>query len=190
MHGKGTKYNRRSIRLPDFDYSSPYCYYVTICTYRFRKIFGRVLDGVMLLSATGMVAHEEWDRSGEIRPELLLDEWVVMPDHIHGLVTITGSAAHKLSDEEKMQTGIPAPAGFLSSPKKTRSLSSFVGGYKSIVTSRIRKQTKQPDLRVWQRNYYERIVRDEVELERFRNYIRNNPKIHHGRIPCAPTIFR
>jgi putative transposase len=81
-------HHRRSIRLPDYDYSSPGAYFITICTPRIELLFGDVVEGEMALNQWGQIAHEQWLASEEIRHELKLDAFVVMPNHIHGIVWI------------------------------------------------------------------------------------------------------
>jgi putative transposase len=81
-------HHRRSIRLPGYDYSSPGAYFITICTPRIELLFGDVVEGEMALNQWGQIAHEQWLASEEIRHELKLDAFVVMPNHIHGIVWI------------------------------------------------------------------------------------------------------
>ncbi len=89
MHPKG----RRSIRLRGFDYAQPGGYFVTICSYRKQPLFGEVVDGEVIFSTAGEIVREEWFRTAEIRENITLfdDEFVVMPDHIHGIIHITPS---------------------------------------------------------------------------------------------------
>jgi REP element-mobilizing transposase RayT len=119
-----------------------------------------VADGVVLLSEAGRIAEEEWLRTAEKRPYVTLDTHVVMPHHVHGLIIIG----------EHANNATPHPAG-----SKSHSLPSIVGGFKSASSRRIAVLSGSYRSAVWQRSYYERIVRDIGELNRIRKYIANNP---------------
>ena len=81
-------YNRRTIRLKEFDYSQIGYYYITICTLDRSKLFGRIIDNKMILNEYGIIAHTEWKRTADIRINVELDEFIIMPDHIHGIIII------------------------------------------------------------------------------------------------------
>jgi REP element-mobilizing transposase RayT len=163
---------RRSIRLPGFDYSQSGAYFVTICTYRRQTIFGWVRKGAVELDALGAIAEEEWLRSVEIRAEIDLDEYVVMPNHLHGIVVIEKQVGLE-------QSGVVGPTGRSALRRcgpVPRSLGAMVAGYKSAVTKRIHTETAELDLKIWQRNYCERVIRNERELNAIRRYIQQNPR--------------
>ncbi len=157
---------RRSIRLEGYDYSRPGAYFVTLCTHNRECLFGEIADDTMLLNSYGQIAEEEWLRSAEIRAEVEMDVFVVMPNHVHGIVWMKERGA---VDAAQWAHG-RAPLR-----RQRRSLGSLVAGFKSGVTRRVNALRCSPGGRVWQRNYYERIVRDEGELERIRQYIIDNP---------------
>jgi REP element-mobilizing transposase RayT len=150
------RHNRRSIRLRGFDYASPGAYFVTLNVKHRRPIFGTLRDGVMHLNDIGRIVHEEWVRSSDIRPEVVLDEFVIMPNHMHMIVWIRDA------------NGIRA-----------RPLGNIIGGFKSSVSRRIQDEinhgSTRPSESIWQRNYHEIIVRDERALRNFRDYIIENP---------------
>lgn len=152
--------NRRSPRLAAFDYRRPGAYFVTICTRGKRCLLGRVAEGEVLLSEAGRIAEEEWLRTAERRPYVVLDTQVVMPNHIHGLIII----------REHALDALPALAC-----AQSHSLSSIVGGFKSASSRRIALLSRDYRSAIWQRSYYERIVRDIDELNTVREYIANNP---------------
>jgi len=167
--------HRQTNRLPGRDYSRRGCYYVTICTRDRACLFGEVRDGEMRLNGYGQVAHDEWYRSADIRAELALDAFVVMPNHVHGIVFIDG------------QEGDPPVAPTLINGPRPRSLGSFIAGYKSSVTRRIGRAQAgvgatggSPSLgkprTVWQRNYHDHIVRNGIGLSKIRRYIQDNPR--------------
>ena len=163
------RYRRRSIRLPGHDYTQPGAYFVTICTYNREPLFGQVVDGKMVMNAFGRIVWEEWFRTAQVRPnvELFEDEFVVMPNHIHGIIWIVGEpvgATRRVAPTDGHPRG-PVPG----------SIGAIVGQFKSIVTKRINQMRGTPGARVWQRNYYERIIRNERALNAIRRYIAENP---------------
>jgi putative transposase len=164
------KHHRRSIRLPNYDYSQTGIYFVTICTHQKQCLFGEIRDGKMSLNQIGQIVAQEWLNSSKIRQEIELDEWIIMPNHLHGIVVITDNGAYHLGAYHAplRENGLRQ--------RKPRSLSSFVGGFKSSVTKRIKPMCEQPNSIVWQRNYYETIVRDDRQLNNIREYIINNPQ--------------
>jgi REP element-mobilizing transposase RayT len=137
-------------------------------------LFGRVVDGEMRLNEFGEIVREEWFRSTDIRAEIELfpTEFVVMPNHIHGIVWIVETddpvvvGAHGHAPLQRDRAPLQRPP---------RSLGSFIAGFKSVVTKRINILRGMPGARVWQRNYYERIIRDERALNAIRRYIIANP---------------
>jgi REP element-mobilizing transposase RayT len=167
-----TKYHRRSIRLTEFDYSQPGAYFVTLATYQRAELFGRTVDGGMQSNRQGEIVKEEWFASANIRKEIRLypEEFVVMPNHIHGIVWIEDvpnvGATGQSPLQMKQQTHPHGPA-----PK---SLASFIVGFKSSITKRIRNEFG--GVGVWQRNYYEHIIRNEKEWDVIRRYIESNPQ--------------
>jgi putative transposase len=146
---------RRTIRLGRTEQCEG-VYFVTICTAGRKHIFGEVIDGLVNLSPAGLIAQEEWLRTSTVRPDVILDEFIFMPNHMHALVYVP-----------------PSPPGYRAhcrAPlhRPPRSLASLVAQYKAAVTRRL----KRP---VWQRNYFEHAVRDGRELDIYRKYIRDNP---------------
>lgn len=153
--------HRRSIRLKGYDYSQVGAYFITVCAQNRECLFGSVVDGEMRLNGAGTIVADEWLKTTMIRDEIELDEWVVMPNHFHGIVWINH---HRRGDWPVAPTG-PQP----------RSLGSLMAGFKSAVTKRINENRQTPGEKIWQRNYYEHIIRNESELNRIREYIVNNP---------------
>ena len=145
--------NRRSIRLPGYDYSSAGMYFITLVAHSRACIFGDIRDDGSHLSELGRLAHDEWLGTAIIRNEIGLGAFVLMPNHLHAIVQINCSAAlddaHQMVDETDRERA-RMPAG----PAKG-SLAALVSGYKSAVTRHSRDALGNPDFRVWQRNYYE-----------------------------------
>lgn len=158
-----TAHGRRSIRLKDYDYSQSGAYFVTVCTQNRECLFGEITDGEMVLNEFGKIVADEWIKTGEIRDEIELDAWVVMPNHFHGIVIICRGD----------RPVAPTPAA-LPGPRP-KSIGSLMSGFKSAVTKRINEIRNTPGISVWQRNYYEHIIRNEKSLENIRNYIIYNP---------------
>ncbi len=155
---------RRSLRLPRFNYIRQGAYFVTVCTNGRQLLFGEVIDGEVEveLNELGRIAAEEWLKSAQVRIEIELDAWVVMPNHVHGIVIITDD--HCRGDRPV------APSG-----PRSGSLGAMIAGFKSATTKRINTMRGTPGASVWQRNYYEHVIRNESALDRIRQYIAENP---------------
>ena len=117
----------------------------------------------MVLNDIGKIVADEWIKTGDIRDEIELDAWVVMPNHFHGIVMI------RRGDRPVAPTPTPLPG------PRPKSIGSLMSGFKSAVTKRINKIRQTPGISVWQRNFYEHIIRNETELGNIRQYIINNP---------------
>jgi len=179
------KHHRRSIRLKNYDYASSGTYFVTIVTHGRQCLFGQIVDGQMRLNECGEIVRDEWFASIKIRNEITLfeNEFVIMPNHIHGIVWIgltdvvaVNYVGANIVGMNVVGTNVGATGRSpLRNGPKNKSLSSFIAGYKSAVTKQINIIRKTPGTPVWQRNYYEHIIGNETELLRIRQYIANNP---------------
>lgn len=178
--------HRRSIRLRDYDYTQCGAYFVTICAHERHGIFGRVIDGEMICNEWGHIVHEEWNQTAILRPYVELDAFVVMPNHVHGIILIDGGytvGAQYIGGQRIGAQYIGAQCIAPLHPKRgatpqnvaPTSLGAIVRGFKSAVTRRINRLPNAPEHPIWQRNYYEHIIRDEESLNRIRTYITNNP---------------
>ena len=160
-------HHRHSIRLAGYDYSQSGVYYVTICTRDRVCLFGGVADGETILNDFGKTVAVSWEWLGTRYDHVELDEWVVMPNHIHGIILIVdddnGSQFDRRGGSRTAPTGQRKPIGRL------------IGAFKTVSTKRINERCHTPGAIVWQRNYYEHIIRDETELNRIREYIAANP---------------
>ena len=157
-----------SLRLRSHDYGSTGAYFVTLCTCRRERLFGEIVDGDVRLNDTGRIVVSEWLRSAAIRPEIDLDAFVVMPNHLHGIVVIDAP----VGATDRVGAHGRAP---LHPRRPSRSLGSFVAGFKSAATTRVNALRGTPRAPLWQRNYHDRVIRDEDELNRIRTYINDNP---------------
>jgi REP element-mobilizing transposase RayT len=126
----------------------------------------------MPLNDAGKIVADEWTKTAEIRQEIEMDEWVVMPNHLHGIVVITGDSvgAHGHASLQKRQG--PGDRALCRSPK---SIGAMIAGFKSATTKRINEFRQTPGVKLWQRNYCEHVIRNEHDLAEIREYIHNNP---------------
>ncbi len=172
------KHHRKSMRLKDYDYSAAGAYFVTICSHNRDCIFGDIVNGKMYLSQFGDILESEWLQSREIRKEVELDIYQVMPNHFHAIVFIADLPENRIHRGETDAVGANgrSPLPDSSRPRmRPKSLSSLMAGFKSAVMLRINQIRKTPGVPVWQRNYWDRIIRNEKELFKIRQYIINNP---------------
>lgn len=182
--------HRQSRRLAEWDYTYPAAYFVTICTHERGCLFGYISDGIMHINPFGRVATEEWHRSEALRAEVYLDAFVVMPNHVHGIVVIAPPDAEAPTNPRgydvrvapaastaEIDADAVASTGRSTLPKgpAPRSLSAFISGYKSVVTKRINQARGTPGAPIWQRNYQDHIIRTEQAWHRIRRYIETNP---------------
>jgi putative transposase len=171
-HFDPMRHHRRSIRLKGYDYTAVGIYYVIICSYRYQYLFSEVADNKMSLNDTGTIAEACWLAMPEHFPGVSLDEWIIMPNHIHGIIVINEEESVRATHASPVhiQSSSPMPAG----PKR-RSVGAIVGSFKLDAAKLINEQRGTPGATVWQRNYYEHIVRDEADLVRIQLYITANP---------------
>jgi putative transposase len=169
---------RRSIRLKGYDYSQPGGYFVTLCTKDKTHIFGLVEEESMTLSKIGKIAKECWLDIPHNFRNVELDEWIIMPNHLHGIIFIHNWRRGEAFAEDNNQMKPPtANASPLRRPKGTtpKSLSAIIQNFKSVSTRRVNQLQGTPGHSLWQRGYYDRIIRNEKELDRIRCYIEDNP---------------
>ncbi|MCD6286142.1 MAG: transposase [Anaerolineae bacterium] len=157
------RHHRRSIRLRGWDYAGSGVYFVTVCTYRRRCLFGNVVDGEIRLNPVGRLVDGIWRHNLTKRADVSLDAVQVMPNHVHAVIVMAG--ADRVEMAATGQDGTIPPG----------SLGAVVGNLKTVCTRRVNKMRGTPGAPLWQRNYWERIVRDEEELARIRTYIVSNP---------------
>ena len=188
--------NRRSIRLKNYDYSSKGQYFITLCTANRKNIFGEIQQGEIHLNTFGRIADEEWKKTPEIRKNISLGEYIIMPNHFHCILRID----YKLSDKGRENIGK------FYSPSQT--IGAIIRGFKGATTKRInnliREMKENPEGEldegeldtgelqfaptraknfaltgkgsIWQRDYYEHIIKTERAFYNISNYIINNPK--------------
>jgi putative transposase len=169
------RHHRRSIRLKDYDYTQAGAYFITICSWGRECLFGDVVDRQMILNEFGQIIEREWLQTGIVRSNVVLDTYIVMPNHIHGIIALNdivgatrrvvqNRAIHRIAPTEK-------PIRLISD-----SIGAIIGQFKSVVTKQINKIRNAPGVPVWQRNYYEHVIRNEDEMNRIREYVINNSR--------------
>ena len=217
------RHRRRSMRLKGYDYSQAGAYFVTICTQGRACLFGEVVDGEMRLNDAGRMVVAEWERLPALFSNVVLDAFVVMPNHIHGIVILTdpaddatdgataigatisgattGGATTRVAPTTAGDDATPVGAGLVPAPSTPApstpaqsvpapstpdpstpapTLGDVIGAFKSRVTVEYARGVRTfgwtPfDRRLWQRNYYEHIIRNEETLNCIRRYIAENP---------------
>jgi REP element-mobilizing transposase RayT len=194
---------RRSIRLPDFDYTRPGAYFVTMCAYERACFFGEVVDGVMRVNELGEIVQQTWDALPDHYSHVELDQFITMPNHVHGVIVLkdgndvgathappamlTGDghggvgAGFKPARNTNSDIVIGEPhkrAGCKPAPTPAGNRHGFpeiVRAFKTFSARRINAFHQTPDHPVWQRNYYEHVIRDDRDLAAIRDYIAGNP---------------
>ena len=202
------KQGRRSIRLKGWDYRSPGWYFVTVCTQNRECLFGDIKNGAMQINPAGKIIEKEWQDLASRFDFMELDEYIIMPNHIHAILEIIGRGEscirpasgnhhsescirpeHRLrfigfgrSQGSPLQSKFPDPSEDHGRPNgtETKSLGRIIQTFKSKTTHHYIQalndfNLKPFNIRLWQRNYYEHIIRNETELNQIRQYIYNNP---------------
>ena len=160
-----------SLRLQGFDYSQSTSYFITICTHNREYILGEIENSLMTASFAGKIVWECWlDLPSHYR-NTILDEFIIMPNHFHGIIILTDNNPN------------PVGAGFKPAPSLAQdnntivnhSLSEIIRGFKTFSSKRINEQRRTRGIHVWQRGFHDRIIHNENELYAIRNYIKENP---------------
>jgi putative transposase len=155
-------HHRRSIRLKDYDYAQPGAYFVTLCTHQRDCLFGTIKEGNMIPSHTGDIVASCWHDLPTHYPHVETDAFVVIPNHAHGIII--------LRHPDDVGAGLkPAPTS------KRHGLTEIVRAFKTFSARRANVARNALGVHLWQRNYYEHIIRDEHDLQTVREYITNNP---------------
>jgi REP element-mobilizing transposase RayT len=185
-----TLQNRQTTRLKTHNYAGKGVYFLTLCVEGREPLFGTIENGEMKLNAFGKIVAEEWEKSAEIRDNIFMGEYIIMPDHFHGIIEITN---------QKIKEGDALPGEF-KSPSNT--IGAIIRGFKGASTKRIKStlfctgewqfaphewqfappetelkilKRMNPNKSIWQRNYHDKIIRDPQHYENTINYIKNNP---------------
>ena len=151
-------HHRRSIRLRGYDYSQPGKYHVTICTAGKEHLLGEVVEGEMHPNELGERVALCWKWLAQHYSYIDLDEWIVMPNHVHGIIIITNREG-----------------GSRTAPTRRKTLGSLIGAFKTVSTEDVNELRGTPGRTLWQRDFYDHIIRNEDELNKIREYIQTNP---------------
>lgn len=156
--------SRRSLRLGGYDYAHAGAYFVTVCTEGKVCLFGEIVRDEMEWSHMGRIVHETWVALPEHYVDVRLDAFVVMPNHVHGVIVLTESSVGAGLRPARVPNTVRQP------------LSEVVRAFKGFSARRINELRGTPGKPVWQRGYYEHVIRDEDEWRRVREYIANNAR--------------
>src|SRR5574341_312980 len=172
------KHHRRSIRLPEYDYSQAGAYYVTIVAWHRECLFGEVVGGEMKLNRYGEIVKHAWFDLTRHYPHVSLGAFVIMPNHVHGIIVL---------NEDRRGGSVAGndvlPSDLEPRPYKTikrHALPEIVRAFKSFSARRINILRRTQGIPVWQRNYYEHVIRDEKDLQNKTDYIETNPMLWDG----------
>jgi len=195
-------HHRQSIRLRDYDYARAGAYFVTVCAFQRECAFGEVVDGQVVLNEMGEIVRDEWMKTANFRVYVQLDEFVIMPNHFHAVLWIKDvGATHRVAqvgnrhaeDQTKNRPNdnrathrVAPTAGPVSG-----SIGAIIGQFKSAATKRINACRNTPGIPAWQRNYFERVIRDDRELENIRQiHRRQSGEMGRGRESPHPVQQR
>lgn len=181
-------HHRRSIRLQGYDYSQNGAYFITLCAQDRKSIFGKIVNGEMQLSPFGIIVRDEWLKTAEMRKNIEMDEFVIMPNHFHGIIVIDDrgwarlemNGAADLDGTGTLQRAPTLPTREQFGKPTSNTIPTIIRGYKAAVTKQINTIQinagvyNKPE-RIWQKNYYEHVIRNEVSLNKIREYIMSNP---------------
>lgn len=178
MSDQPNERHRRSLRLKGYDYSQAGAYFVTVCAYDKECLFGEIENGVMRLNEYGEIVASEWMRSAEVRLEIECGEFVVMPNHFHGIVRIVGAYGNTPLSRDDQQRAYCHGRAYCHTPLRSpsRNIGAMVRGFKGAASRRINQIRNTPGALVWQRNYYEHVIRDDADYNCIAEYVANNPQ--------------
>ena len=158
--------DRRSVRLPEYDYAQAGAYFVSVCSAARECIFGQITDENMVPNAFGRIVEDEWLKTQSLRPGIVIDAYVVMPNHFHGILWIM---------DDPSGTARRAPTVERFAAPTVRSLPTIIRAFKSSTTRSINRLRATLGGAFWQRGFHDRVIRNERELTAKREYILNNP---------------
>ncbi len=167
--------NRKSNRLQHHDYSQAGYYFVTLCTQNRKELFGAIIDSQMITNAAGGMVRKTWNELPIFYHGIQIDQFQVMPNHIHGIIVVVGDGPRAVPHEPR-----PLPDGQPQGVVPTLSLSNVIHRFKTLTTKLyiqgVHKKGWQPfNAKLWQRSFYDHVIRDEQSLHDVREYIQYNP---------------
>jgi putative transposase len=171
-------HHRQSIRITNHDYSQSGAYFITVCTHQRAHMFGEIIDGRMVLNGAGLIVQNCWHKISTHFSMAFMDEWVIMPNHMHGIIVINNVGAIHESPNEKprnIRAIHESPLQMTIIARRNMIIPKLIGRFKMQAAKQINTRRNTPGIPIWQRNYWERIIRDEHEMQSVRQYICNNP---------------
>jgi len=178
------KHHRRSIRLKGYDYSQVGAYFFTIVAWRRECLFGDIVDGEMRLNPIGNIVADKWQWLESQYEYVELGAWIVMPNHFHGILIIheNGRGGSRSAQKDELQTinrgdshSASISRRIAPTPVKRKPLGRLIGAFKTVSTKHINLLRNTEGQKIWQRNYYERIIRNDREMDNIHRYIEVNP---------------
>jgi putative transposase len=173
------------MRLPHYDYSQNGAYFITLCTHNRDCVFGNVVDGGMVLNKAGQIVESVWQDLPTHYPDIFSDAFIIMPNHVHFILFVGAihespelphvNESPELPTVQPMRAVHEPPLRYPTQPPLRSLLSKCVGRFKMQTAKQINQHQQTPGLSVWQRGYYDHIVRNDADLTRIRDYIANNP---------------
>jgi len=164
MQNQENHHQRKSIRLQEYDYARPGAYFVTVVSHRRKNIFGEIIDGELDLNRLGLIVEKNWEEIPIHFPNANVDSHVVMPNHFHGIIIINEVGAQHAEPLRHAELQI-----------KAQPLGVIIRSFKSAVTKRVHDLGLFVGEKIWQRNYYEHIIRDEDDSQQIVDYVASNP---------------
>jgi putative transposase len=165
-------HHRRSIRLRDYDYAQAGAYFVTLCVDGREYPLGEIAAGEVQLSDAGKMVAQTWDHLPTRFPNIELDAFVIMPNHVHAIIVITDPPPP--ADPDSVGAGLALPKN-QGNPRVAPTLGDIIGAFKSISAIACNRLLERSGASFWQRNYWEHVIRDDADLARLRDYIEGNP---------------
>lgn len=166
MTGSNKTFFRKPIRFKNFDYSLLGSYFITICTENRKPLFGDIVDGKTRLNKFGQIVHQCWEDLPKHYQQVMLDAFVIMPNHIHGIIILTNEVPE------------PGMAGLKpAATKKGHGLPEIVRAFKTYSARKINMERETSGVKLWQRSFFDRVIRNERELNSIRKYIMENPAL-------------
>jgi REP element-mobilizing transposase RayT len=163
MVGRRSVERKTSPRLRGYDYGSTGYYFITICTSERLPRFGSIEKGLMVLNKSGEIVQSAWLELPDHYPNLSLDEFVIMPNHLHAITILENTRRDRFINLS------------LQKPAKIHGLSEIIRGFKTWSARRVNELDKSLGVPLWQRSFYDHVIRDEKDLQRVREYIHDNP---------------
>ena len=170
-------HHHRSIRLKGYDYSQAGAYFVTICTQNRECLLGDAVDGEMRLNEMGKTIMACWQRIPEHFRDIEIDEFIVMPNHVHGIIVINHNVGAQFIAPDRTNASLQGNQGVINQGVMNHAptVGNIVRAFKVRCAYTINRTHNTSGITLWQRNYYEHIIHDETEMNKIQEYIINNP---------------